>query len=1299
MKINFTKGINTNTKPVQTPDGFYRDAENMRASGDAKRTEEGNTHIAGVPANIIQWGNCAIGDKTIIIGTISGKSIIGSLDINDQWVIVVPARAGVDVLGVSGPVQIIGRKNWAGEDIVYFSTPTGSRRINLAKSLPTDDVEFDKVTSLFLEYDLPQATYTGETGSGELMSGVYQFSVRLVTESGASTSFGVSSSIIPVIQSTLTTSRDGVVGNPPQTLTSKSIELSITNVDTAFKYIQIGILTYKGLSNTPVVTISNLIPINDQATLQYTYRGSSDDFGTIDINELITSGIAYSTGDFMTQKDGTLLVGAPTEAAMPDINWFRVAQNITAKFTVKRIAYKEALKFTGRTYTAGNSEDDYSMTESSTASMDQGYKLPITCAVFKGYRRTEVYSFTITPVFVGGVYGPTIHVPADNASNTEAANSTGDPNAGGTLGTFISGELYPDDRYTGLIGTGLRLHKFPDAITQPLIEGNVENGTCFIRVLGVEFSNIVLDVSESQFANQIAGIIIGRVDRRGQETQLAQGIVRPNINIKFNNNSAYSRTTMIGDGYVDWMVDTSEGGTGTQGRTDLNAPDLSDFTFLAPDLIHNKYTPGQATHIKQHSVYTANPYAAPMDFAFSSIPDRAEFSHHNSFFKNILGDNTGQVIVQTETALDGNYRVSGPFGVINAPQSKGGKVITSIPLGAKKLEFSSSSGFVWYQTQGGVNINYHRDFRNYFFADQRSGSGVYWGKNIYTRKGGNFRADFILHTLTRRNAKQYGPLDQMTSMFVHYQPWAGFSGTSSFYNGDTFISKYGLTVADEGIFPYTDNTDGADSPNQVGLLKGANMSGIIYFWLESDNNYDYRHFIQPSSYTEDDVDATGSMPFFPAYKQLLNNKTPFGLLSMHADNWELPGYAKEYNTQYSTQPTAKPYVMTPKEDIDLKGSLVNRIIYSATAVQGEKTDGYQIFLPNNYYDVPQEYGELTDVYVNKELFASTNQVQWRLFFNTLATQATSAGEVVLGTGGAFNRPAVPMATVDGGYGGTAHWTHAVNTVFGRVFVDQLQGKFFNLTDALNIISSTLDDTDRLRIQKLDMFDIILGSEPLRERVFIKVGETMWSYNFERGAFISRHTYKPRWMFSHGSFMYSNQALAGNGSTGIFKHSTGATGIYYGRLHKSSITIVANVENSTSKHFKTLELLTRRTTEAGLNIPFHTFNQMEIWNDERYTGLLTIQPQLNTFQIPGILEVLARRVKDSFRVNVSRDIVINPEQDIFAFNNHAQVKGDTVLAQWLPKMRGTFIQIKLISSNTQGPLFVYDVLVDLAENIR
>ena len=174
-----------------------------------------------VPDDFVQWGNCAIGNETILLGRSGGYSMIGSLNTNDEWTTIIH-RTSNDILQITEPTQVEGRLNWAGERVIYFATKGGARRINLDSTLPADDTEFDKVTSLFLEYDLPKVEYQGESSSGQLESGSYQIAARLVTESGASTSFGINTNPIPVVPTSLQASRQDVVGAPPQTATAKS---------------------------------------------------------------------------------------------------------------------------------------------------------------------------------------------------------------------------------------------------------------------------------------------------------------------------------------------------------------------------------------------------------------------------------------------------------------------------------------------------------------------------------------------------------------------------------------------------------------------------------------------------------------------------------------------------------------------------------------------------------------------------------------------------------------------------------------------------------------------------------------------------------------------------------------------------------------------------------------------------------------------------------------------------------------------------------------------------------------------
>ena len=667
------------------------------------------------------------------------------------------------------------------------------------------------MTTLFLEYDLPKTAYVSESHNGQLLSGVYQLGARLVTDSGASTVFGISTSVIPVIQDSLQGNRSDINGAPPQTQTTKSITVKVTNIDTAFKYLELAVLTYVGTANTTKVTLMNKILINGRTTIEVTYRGAPDDVEQLLVDELITSGIFYDTGKYLAQKDGSLLIASPKEADLPPIDWFRIAQNMKASYITKDIKYDENLQFE-YDYDRDDKESN-NIKEVSTQQLGEGYKNPITCTLYKGYRRDEVYGFTLTPVFKTGVYGPTVHIPAmhdvdtdatvigssgpptlatsaeilnltpgsrDNwsikavnsagdesvisqyitvqllggppqpqnlvASNVTVDNITlnwdpvypapgkyiaeyriyldeyvlverilgtpaatthsittsfpiqadfhvvaidndglwGEPSAkihvhqpgainpltppaiiptaivnapynlvasniettkfqldwdasispdvvkyviyqnfdihsiveipglgaigtSGELGTFISQETYVDDRYPDIpVGSGLRLHKFPSAKQQPILNGNVTTNDQYIRVLGVEFSGIQLTSEELQYSDLIAGFIIGRLNRNGNETQLAQGLARPICDVRYDQNNSYTKSILLGDGTISWEYLIPPDDEKCSSRP---VPPTDSIQFIAPDIIHRLYDPNAASMIKQQALFECNPFA------------------------------------------------------------------------------------------------------------------------------------------------------------------------------------------------------------------------------------------------------------------------------------------------------------------------------------------------------------------------------------------------------------------------------------------------------------------------------------------------------------------------------------------------------------------------------------------------------------------------------------------------------------------------------------------------------------------
>jgi len=128
---------------------------------------------------------------------------------------------------------------------------------------------------------------------------------------------------------------------------------------------------------------------------------------------------------------------------------------------------------------------------------------------------------------------------------------------------------------------------------------------------------------------------------------------------------------------------------------------------------------------------------------------------------------------------------------------------------------------------------------------------------------------------------------------------------------------------------------------------------------------------------------------------------------------------RNYNVQYSIENLInKQYVTRPIFDEAILG-YANRTIFSERSNEDSKVDEFQLLKQENLYDLPEETGEIIDTFVwNNELYSHTPKALWRNYVNTLSKEATSIGEVVLGTGGLFTNPSQKVITSDGGYGGT-----------------------------------------------------------------------------------------------------------------------------------------------------------------------------------------------------------------------------------------------------------------------------------------
>jgi len=1359
--IDFSKGIFGAGFEGMIPDGFYREAWNIRGTSGARKTLEGNSRIPATDSLVVN-GSCIIEDEVIILGsTTTGDdtySFIGVIyEDNTYEELVATSGFTYDVLGIVEPIMVEGRVDWEKNRLIYFSTDQGARRINLGPAGGQSPIAtnlgpdvFDKQTSLFLEYELPITKYKGETLGGSLNSGVYQFFVRLVSESGASTSFGLNSGVISVFQDFSGSQVQDIQGNEPQTPTSKAINLEIQNLDTTFDFFQIGILTYVGLANTPVVTVTEKLALTNEVE-SYTYRGAIDDVDTLTLIELIASGVAYTSARLITQKDSTLLIAGPKEAEQPDIDWFAMAANIESKYEVQDMAYSDNVNVDVKN---PDEYDQRRITATVNINTPRGsYADPSTIASKRGYRRGEIYSFQFTPVFASGVLGPTVHIPArDTGSNNEDY-----PAQNNVLGTHYSNVSYPNSPEfsgNGMIGP-IRYHKMPTIEEEPIVASQ-SNGarTSSVRIIGVKFSGFEVP---SEYVDLVQGFIITRTNRTGQETQLAQGIARPMFRQEAYNDQNYSEDLMtIGDGfttytqYVNGLDDRDIETTvyspimTTQYGDSLKKNSIiTNFSFLAPDIIHGLYNETEGTHIKQSYIYKCDPYLlhrrsaqdAPAGVGMQLDEEGDNFRNitHEmtmAFFKDVTGPPTQQMldeyndynaaIQQSTIQLDSNKKFVGAFGVPKQNAAGGGKENTFISKDDRLAAMASSDGFVWMSSVQG--LPYYRPGVNMAADVQANGRGLMWNQSMnqdncclylntvmftqgsnrkeYSYAIGDVNADYslVVHTLTRESFYPYGSLSNQVGQFIGFLENDGEDNVNgvTLFNGDTFISKYGLTVNDEAKFNYlsTDNKGEQQKYNDQRMYP-PNSSGVIYFWLESNNNYNLRHFVEPESYSTGNISSSGTVPFFPAYSVLLSNQSDVGILNLTAVDWPRPGYASRYNNQYSISAGAKAYAITPPKDTKSNREFTNRILYSSTAVEGEKLDAYQFFGINNYTDIPLSRGVLQDLFVgaDKELYTATPQVIWRTFYNTLATQSTSAGEIVLGNGGAFNRPPIELTVLDGGYAGISHFSHRAITPLGVIFVDSKSGIIFKMGEGMQPMSSVLGIKFKDQLRELPNDQIRVGVDAKYDLAFIRYGDRTVSMDYTTGTFPSFHSMAPSLFISRGQDMFSFNSDTSK-EVGLFIHNVPFVNTLYGDRFSSSISLVHNDGPDMSKVYRVMKLISNLRLSNGNTIHNKTITSVKFYNRQRNTGAHDVKIKSSFLEQPGFMEVLTERTRDEFRIAIPRDRVINPDLAVLDPSN---LHGEN--AKFLQKMRGNYMIVDLEYDNSEGQIYFINVDFELDLNNR
>ncbi len=1336
----FEKGLNSDSNPLRQPENTYREAINfVRLSGTGDyyclTNEKGTLEYANLPDTYSCIGRTVLESDMIFIFVKNDLSAaqIGIVDSLGVYTVKLDDVNNELDLDLDHPIDIQARVLINSHRIIYFVDNK-----NPIRTLDLDDApavgKIDKLTSLVPTSNFPVVdSFLVQDSSTSLKCGAYQFAFRYLDSKGNVTNISIPSALVSIGQNS-TSSGYQYQGGYPDIISGKSITLTINNIDTDYSKLEVIAIYYSTIDNILTTNVTVQIDITTSSTT-FEYKGNI--LYTLSEEEIQGITTNYSTAKAIEQKDGRLFISNLKENSIVEASLQTIANNITLKYIID------------------------------TENID-AYKDGNNTAFKVGYKRGEIYSFGFGVIYKNGAKSFTYHIPApDTVAGATGQGTIVTPANTGTkiLGTYKSTLTYPSgqnypDISEGYLSDNIRYHVMPTFEQEvPYSITDINSGT--INILGIEPEFPAGTITEwDAIKDSIQGIFIVRRSRDSAEniSIFSQGISNYmmdlfTINGDGNENeiatatngsedfrlygftSKYlTKTPFLGGislkGYVPNKDGTWYGTTsGTDGLQPINQPNA--YTYLASDpdqealntlpsgsIVEDDYGMDDSTAIGQlykrlMVFYSPESELLPKIEAstFTKIKRVGQLTFtdvegvrwQHSEYENESGGGDGESELQ-KPPLYWNYFYANSVDTslysddtVNITKNFYIPRNSVIPSNYETLNIVNSKQEEYLLLETDNNDVFTDDeytYKNYTVRNVDASGGA--SANDSTTTSDQIKN---IYELTSSNTSQYGTVSTQEYVLCKYIPYDqdttpdldNYDGTDVF-GGDIYITRVAFTnktpikskafffQSTNNHFQYAENTQSESFGREY-----LDFRSVIEFYVESTKNTDLRHALN------------GGNGYY-RYSTLNNTLTT---------NPELVDDAKSYNNQYDFENRVQLFNSKPDIASSTSNHYKTRTIWSDQTILGELRDRYRDIRVNNFYDLPFNTGEIWDSFVFANTFyLHTPKTLWKTFVNAIEQQASTAGQVTLGTGGVFpvNLPPQQMVTQSGGYAGTISQWGGCNTPFGYIFPDSLQGKVFiiagdgnggmglqeisdngmirftndNLSVLPNLYSSYTDNPFKSGSSGiLSAYDF-----ELKRWLIVKnhpSNNFTLSYDPISKQWVSFHSYSPNMLLSRDNRLFG---IMNNESTlMLHEHNKGSYGDYYNNdVQDSSISIIVNAGFTTEKSFDDIKLIADSESSTKIQGYRGTGDTLEVYNDRQHSGVNTIVwnntygYQVSRSQVRGQL------LRDGYNIKVPLNSLISDANPIFDTN------GDLILANinqsklFRDRIKGYYCVIKFTFKN-------------------
>lgn len=1169
------KGLFTDCAKIDQPEGTWSDAWNLLASkkkGAFTSDEGADLTAIGYPAmGALPIGTTVFPDGSYVVYSTGTDDRIGIVDVDGNYTdIIVDAILNFDNASPIRASEI--DYNYLGERIISWTDRRNPPRILNIDNVPFPltggkalvDVGDIKDLLAFPTFKTPNLTFVVNKGNGAVKAGAYSFAIAYENNDGTRTNNTIPQGNLHITEDTGNTfnTYDGV---EPGSITSKSIRISLTNLDPNFdKIVLIVIKSIKG-----IISAHEVRKINNgglSATIDYLGTESEID---LPLEEILTPRPLYIKTAAMTQIKGVLYHGnLETEA---DIDYQAYANNIRIFYNSRLVAVND---------------------------LNNSHK---SATLPTGFGHGEVYAFYINLVLKNGTLSRAFHIPGraiyggespSPTSTSPQASQTGlsgskvyqidntTDKAGHTYTTDADGtkrvtstsantnmgywenenEVYPSN-FPGIAGQKVRHHVFPSMrdTQNRFYSGELEYMKSKLDLLGIDVAGVVIPV---ELQDKVEGWVISYAKKDySSSINYGQDLVLYTARQPGSTGDVDFRFDIFANGNIDWSI-------GPPSRDLLMTKDQIrghsiDLLIDKPQLSVNKL------YVDIEVIYKA------------TIEDTA-----NQYVKRVSADNRDNLVMLVDyingpsTASAGNNKVLPviPSRIVRAISEL--KYIPNGVIDGDIINNKSGEAIAIKFNAGDLNITGF------------STANIDFNDSTNT----DFNEDTALYTIKQVKSNVHSLYNQQELILTNKINLTSTSGVNKVHGGDRFIIN--RTIMQVGA-------------NSNDISREVNRAMMIRHHIaESRYNYGLRY----------EVPGNLNVKYYPkstADSFLNTNDDGQSIIFEYGANTsDTDGYYKDYNLINIFNPSI---IYEPSQITTNK--FPNRIIRSGFAGNNQNgLNSWKTYLSNDIYDTNRNRGEivnlsaLDDILLIHHLYGLFRTLgKERLTFDTT--------EVYLGSGDIFGQEPKEPIPSKLGYLGTQNVFSCCTFKNGYAWCDQKSGRIFLLRSSGIIEISSIGMYNFFRDNLLidnTLPDNIVGNgllcthDPKYNRLIFtkKAGQPFTiSFSLEEGEnyWVSFHEYTPDYLFCTNDNFYSFQI--GGASNKIYKmNSPTKKAMYYNSFPKeTSISLIFNQLPKVNKIvFNTNWISEFYDTSGNLNLD-KTLTKIRVKTNYQDSGDITLTP--------------------------------------------------------------------------------------------